>query len=107
MRWRGWRRWRPRCAGRRGAALEDAGRAQALAAALEQAADAMALRGDGGAGEVPAETLRILLTQLALVCGQMGGDRGGCAGVVGVIFFPGAGMCARRRTYFLCFAKRK
>lgn len=33
-----------------GAALEDAGRAQALAAALEQAADAMALGGDGGAG---------------------------------------------------------
>ncbi len=44
--------------------------ALALAAALEQAADAGALQ--GGDGGVSAETLRVLQTQVALVCRQLG-----------------------------------
>ncbi|WP_228195437.1 YccS family putative transporter [Paracidovorax citrulli] len=36
-----------------------------------------------------------------------GGDRGGCAGVVGVIFFPGPGCAPGGAPTFFCFAKRK
>ncbi|WP_053842446.1 YccS family putative transporter [Paracidovorax avenae] len=66
-----------------GAALEDAGRAQALAAALEQAADAMALRGEAGVADTSAETLRILQTQLALVCRQIGVIEGAARELLG------------------------
>ena len=69
-------------------------RALALAAALEQAADAGALQ--GGEGGVSAETLRVLQTQVALVCRQLGvveARAGACLGQTEV------GFEARRFTH--------